>query len=146
MAVSRVRRGTAGRTFAGFTLLELLVVMVIIGLLAAYVGPRYFSQVGKSETRAAMAQVDALAKALEHYRLDTGRYPSTEQGLAALMVRPDGNPKWGGPYLKKAVPLDPWGRPYQYRSPGQHGEFDVFSFGKDGQAGGSAEAADVTSW
>lgn len=145
-AVSRARRGAAGCIPAGFTLLELLVVMVIIGLLAGYVGPRYFAQVGKSETKAAMAQIDAFAKALDQYRLDTGRYPSTEQGLAALVARPATEAKWAGPYLNKAVPADPWGRPYQYRQPGQHGEFDVFSYGKDGQPGGTAEAADVTSW
>lgn len=144
--VSRARRGAAGCVPAGFTLLELLVVMVIIGLLAGYVGPRYFAQVGKSETKAAMAQIDAFAKALDQYRLDTGRYPSTEQGLAALVARPATEAKWAGPYLNKAVPPDPWGRPYQYRQPGQHGEFDVFSYGKDGQPGGTAEAADVTSW
>ena len=120
--------------------------MVIIGLLAGYVGPKYFAQIGKSETKAAMAQIDAFGKALDQYRLDTGHYPSSEQGLAALMVRPDSDLKWGGPYLKKAVPLDPWSRSYQYRQPGQHGDYDVYSLGKDGQPGGSGEAADVTSW
>ncbi|MEF7612418.1 type II secretion system major pseudopilin GspG [Aquincola sp. MAHUQ-54] len=130
----------------GFTLLELLVVMVIIGLLAAYVAPRYFSQVGKSEVRSAQAQVAALRNALDTYRLDMGQYPSTEQGLAALTTRPDNAPKWNGPYLQKAAPPDPWGRPYGYKSPGEHGEFDLFSYGKDGQPGGSGDAADVTSW
>lgn len=131
---------------SGFTLLELLVVMVIIGLLAAFVAPRYFSQLGKSEAKAAMAQVNALEKALDHYRLDMGRYPNTEQGLTALVARPQNEPKWQGPYLTKAVPVDPWGRAYIYRSPGQHGEYDLFSFGKDGQPGGSGENADITSW
>jgi general secretion pathway protein G len=131
---------------AGFTLLELLVVLVIIGLLAGYVGPRYFSQLGKSEAKVARAQMDAIEKALDHYRLDVGRYPTTEQGLAGLYTRPQSEPKWAGPYLKKEVPPDPWGRPYQYRSPGQHGEYDLLSFGKDGQPGGTAEAADITSW
>jgi general secretion pathway protein G len=130
----------------GFTLLELLVVMVIIGLLAAYVAPRYFSQVGKSEVRAAQAQVAALRSALDTYRLDMGGYPSTEQGLAPLLSRPANGAKWNGPYLQRAVPLDPWGKPYQYRSPGEHGEFDLLSYGKDGQPGGTGEAADITSW
>lgn len=130
----------------GFTLLELLVVMVIIGLLAAYVAPRYFGQLGKSEVKAAMAQINGFEKALDHYRLDTGHYPSTEQGLNALVVRPQNEPKWDGPYLSKAVPPDPWGRAYSYRSPGEHGEYDLFSFGKDGQPGGSSENADITNW
>jgi general secretion pathway protein G len=130
----------------GFTLLELLVVMVIIGLLAAYVGPQYFSQLGKSEVKAAQAQLSALQKALDTYRVDVGRYPTTEQGLAALNTRPQNEPKWSGPYLQKAVPPDPWGRPYLYKSPGEHGEYDLVSFGKDGQAGGTGDAVDITSW
>ena len=131
---------------AGFTLLELLVVMVIIGLLASYVGPKYFLQIGKSEIKAARAQIDGFEKALEQYRIDTGRFPSTEQGLQALFVKPGNEAKWGGPYLKKAPPSDAWGQPYQYKSPGEHGEFDLFSYGKDGRAGGSGEGADITNW
>ena len=131
---------------AGFTLLELLVVMVIIGLLASYVGPKYFLQIGKSEIKAARAQIDGFEKALEQYRIDTGRFPSTEQGLQALFVKPGNEAKWGGPYLKKAPPPDAWGQPYQYKSPGEHGEFDLFSYGKDGRAGGSGESADITNW
>jgi len=100
---------------SGFTLLELLVVVAIIGVLAGYVGPRYFSQIGKSEVNAARAQIDALEKALDQYRLDTGGYPNAELGLGALLARPNNEPKWAGPYLKKAVPPDPWGRPYLYR-------------------------------
>ncbi len=130
----------------GFTLLELLVVMVIIGLLAGYVAPKYFAQIGKSEVKTARAQIDALEKALDQYRLDVGRYPGSEQGLVALVTRPADVSKWQGPYLKKAVPLDPWGLAYQYKSPGEHGEFDLFSFGKDGQPGGTDEAADITNW
>lgn len=130
----------------GFTLLELLVVMVIIGLLVGYVGPRYFSQVGKSETKIAKAQIDALEKALDQYRLDTGHYPSTELGLNALNAKPANEIRWSGPYLKKAVPLDPWGRAYQYKYPGEHSEVDLYSFGKDGQPGGSDESSDVTNW
>lgn len=134
------------RKRSGFTLLELLVVMVIIGLLAGYVGPKYFSQIGKSQVKTARAQLDALEKALDQYRLDTGRYPAMEQGLAALITRPANEPKWDGPYLKKSVPADPWGNAYVYKIPGEHGEFDLLSYGKDGQAGGSGEAADVTNW
>ncbi|HJX19175.1 MAG TPA: type II secretion system major pseudopilin GspG [Acidiferrobacterales bacterium] len=130
----------------GFTLLELLVVMVIIGLLAGYVGPKYFSQIGKSEVKAAKAQIDALEKSLDQYRLDTGHYPSQEQGLAALYTRPTIEPKWDGPYLKKNVPLDPWGNGYVYKFPGEHGDFDLLSFGKDGRPGGDGENADVTNW
>lgn len=130
----------------GFTLLELLVVMVIIGLLASFVGPRFFAQIGKSETKVARSQLDALEKALDQYRLDAGSYPGTEQGLAALMERPSGLARWAGPYLKKAVPQDPWGRPYVYKSPGDHGEFDLLSYGKDGQPGGTGEAEDITNW
>lgn len=130
----------------GFTLLELLVVMVIIGLLASFVAPRYFSQISKSEVQTARAQLDALEKALDTYRLDNGRYPSTAQGLSALNQRPAGNEKWRGPYLKKGVPLDPWGKPYIYISPGQHSEFDLSSLGNDGKPGGEDEAADITNW
>jgi general secretion pathway protein G len=142
----KVVTGVSQRRPQGFTLLELLVVLVIIGLLAGYVAPRYFSQVGRSEVKVTQAQINAFEKALDTYRLDVGRYPSTEQGLMVLVNRPQNEPKWNGPYLQKAVPLDPWGKPYQYKSPGDHGEFDLWSFGKDGQPGGSGEAADITSW
>lgn len=140
-------KGTGKRKLvAGFTLLELLVVLVILGLLVGIVAPRFFGQVGKSEVKVAAAQIRALEDALDQYRLDVGRYPSSEQGLAALMMSPAGESRWHGPYLKKAVPNDPWGNPYQYSSPGQHGEFDLLSLGKDGQPGGSGEAADITNW
>jgi general secretion pathway protein G len=129
---------------SGFTLLELLVVIVIIGLLAAYVGPRYFNQLGKSERKAAKAQIEAFGKALDTYRLDTGRYPSSEQGLAALTNKLDADSRWDGPYLDKSVPLDPWGRAYIYRSPGQEADFDLLSLGKDGQSGGEGDNADVS--
>ena len=131
---------------AGFTLLELLVVMVIIGLLAGYVGPKYFAQIGKSETKTAMSQIDALGKALDQYRLDVGHYPRSEEGLAVLNSKPVNETKWAGPYLQKNVPLDPWGKPYIYKQPGEHGEYDLLSYGKDGQAGGTDDASDVTNW
>lgn len=127
----------------GFTLLELLVVVAIIGLLVGYVAPRYFSQVGKSEVNVAKAQIDALQKALDQFRLDIGRYPSTEMGLNALVTRPPNEPKWNGPYLSRAVPLDPWGKAYVYKTPGERGDFDLLSYGKDGQPGGSGENADL---
>ena len=130
----------------GFTLLELLVVMVIIGLLAGYVGPRYFAQIGKSEVKTARAQIQAFGKALDTYRLDTGRYPTTEQGLDALFTRPENEAKWQGPYLQKTAPPDPWGNKYVYRAPGEHGEYDLYSFGRDGKAGGNDEDADIVSW
>lgn len=131
----------------GFTLLELLVVMVIIGLLASYVAPRFFMQVGKSEIKATRAQMDAFGKALDTYRLDTGRYPNSTQGLKALVERPDAEPKWSGPYLQKSVPPDPWGQPYIYKSPGTSGrDYDLTSLGKDGQPGGEGESADIHSW
>jgi general secretion pathway protein G len=140
------KQGAVRRQCAnGFTLLELLVVIVIIGLLAAYVGPKYFSQLGKSEVTIAKAQIEAFEKALDTYRLDVGRYPNTEEGLAALLVAPpSGVAKWNGPYLKKAVPPDPWGHPFQYRSPGPKGEFEILSLGRDGQPGGTGENADIT--
>ena len=130
----------------GFTLLELLVVLVIIGLLAGYVGPKYFSQIGKSETKVARAQIDALEKALDQYRIDTGHYPSMEIGLSALNTKPANEPKWDGPYLKKQVPMDPWGKAYIYNQPGQHGDVDLSSNGKDGAIGGTGENIDVSNW
>lgn len=142
----RARAAHSARVRSGFTLLELLVVIVIIGLLATLIAPRYFDQVGKSNVKVARAQIVALEKALDQYRLDVGQYPSTEQGLAALLAKPAGAEKWAGPYLKKAVPPDPWGRPYQYKSPGEHGDIDLASYGADGQPGGSGEAEDATSW
>ena len=134
------------RSVRGFTLLELLVVLVILGLLVGYVAPRFFGQVGKSEVKVAKAQIRALEDALDQYRLDTGRYPTTEQGLVALDSQPTGEARWQGPYLKKPVPNDPWGNPYQYRVPGEHGELDLYSLGTDGQPGGSGESADITNW
>lgn len=133
-----------GHAAGGFTLLELLVVIVILGLLAAYVAPRYFSQVGKSEAAVARAQIEAFEKALDQFRLDVGRYPTTQEGLGALVSRPPDAAKWSGPYLKKAAPNDPWGRPYIYRSPGGKGDFELLSLGKDGAPGGTSENADIS--
>ncbi len=152
LIVAAPRAGGPSRSWplgrsAGFTLLELLVVIVIIGLLAGLVAPRYFDQVSKSNTKIARAQIDSLEKALDQYRLDVGSYPTTDFGLAVLNTRPQNLEKWAGPYLKKAVPMDPWGMAYLYKAPGEHGgDYDLWSLGSDGKAGGSGEAADVTSW
>jgi general secretion pathway protein G len=144
--VSRLYLGAGRVRGAGFTLLELLVVIVIIGLLAAYVGPKYFSQLGKSEVTVARAQIEAFEKSLDTYRLDVGRYPTTEEGLNALMAAPPtAAGKWNGPYLKKGVPADPWGHAYQYRAPGAKAEYEIVSLGKDGQPGGAGDAADISS-
>ena len=132
------------RKVLGFTLLELLVVIVIIGLLAAYVGPKYFAQLGKSEVTAAKAQIEALDRAVDTFRLDVGRFPANEEGLAALNTKPANADKWNGPYLKKDVPLDPWGHPYVYKIPGNKGDFEILSYGKDGQPGGVGDDADIS--
>lgn len=129
----------------GFTLLELLVVMVIIGLLVSYVGPRYFSQLSKSEVKAAKAQINAFEKALDVYRLNNGAYPDQQLGLNALITAPQGATKWNGPYLQKAIPNDPWDHPYIYRIPGEKAEFDLLSYGADGRPGGTEENADISS-
>ena len=131
----------------GFTLLELLVVMVIIGLLASYVAPMYFIQVGKSEVKATRAQLDGFEKALGAYRLDVGHYPSTVQGLNALIDRPPDELRWAGPYLSKAVPSDPWGNAYIFENPGSgNHDFELTSLGKDGHPGGTGLDADISVW
>jgi general secretion pathway protein G len=130
----------------GFTLLELLVVLVIIGMLAALVGPRYFAQLGKSQVTVAHAQIDVFTKAIDNFRLDVGRYPTAEEGLNALFVKPANADKWGGPYLKREVPLDPWGHPYVYKIPGAKSDYAVISNGPDNkQAGGNGEEAAISS-
>jgi len=129
----------------GFTLIELLIVMIILGLLAALVAPKMFQKVGSSKQKAAKTQISMLGTALDAYRLDMGRYPSGEDGLDALR-KPPGQGSWDGPYLSKDVPPDPWGNPYVYRAPGEHGDYDLVSLGADGQDGGEGENADVVSW
>lgn len=131
----------------GFTLIELLVVITILGLLAALVVPRLFKQAAKSKVAAAKAQIAAFQTALGAYKLDTGHFPTTEQGLEALRTRPPSEEKWDGPYLPREIPVDPWGHPYLYRYPGQHGdEPDIISYGADGREGGEGEDADILSW
>ena len=130
----------------GFTLIELLIVMIIISLLAALVGPRFFGQEKKAKQRAAKGQISLFETALDTYRLDVGKYPTTDLGLEALRVKPDGLEKWDGPYLAKEVPLDPWGNAYEYVSPGEHGDFDIKSFGADGNPGGEGDDLDIVSW
>ena len=134
----------------GFTLIELLVVLVILGLLAALVGPRILGRVGGAKQEVAKSQIAMLEAALDQYRLDMGRYPTTEEGLRALIEPPEDEEaakNWRGPYLKKRkIPKDPWGRDYHYQCPGEHGDFDLWSYGADGQPGGEGEAADITNW
>jgi len=134
------------RNNRGFTLIELLIVMIILGLLAALVAPRMFSKVGSSKRKTAKAQISLFETALDTYRLDMGKYPPPEQGLLALRIKPSDNDNWDGPYLPKAIPNDPWNKPYEYRYPGEHGDYDIISYGADGQPGGDGEDADVVSW
>ena len=131
----------------GFTLVELLVVLVILGLIATLAAPQVIKYLGGAKSDSAGLQIERLSGALDLYRLEVGDYPSEDFGLNALMEQPSNAERWNGPYLKKADALtDPWGRPYQYRYPGQHGEFDLFSLGKDGQEGGEGENRDLTNW
>ncbi|MCD6273598.1 MAG: type II secretion system major pseudopilin GspG [Deltaproteobacteria bacterium] len=130
----------------GFTLIEILIVMVILGLLAALVGPKMFGKVGKSRQKAAKAQISLLETSLDTFRLDMGRYPTSEEGLEALRTKPADSAKWDGPYIPKKVPLDPWGNPYEYQLPGENGEYDLTSFGADGTADGEGENKDIVNW
>jgi general secretion pathway protein G len=132
---------------AGFTLVELLVVLIILGLIAAFAAPRVIKFVGGAKTDSANIQIERISGVLDLYRLQVGRYPDEEEGLNALMERPADAPDWDGPYLKKADALvDPWGQPYIYRFPGEHGEYDLYSLGADGEDGGEGENRDLTSW
>jgi general secretion pathway protein G len=134
------------RNQKGFTLIELLVVMIIIGLLAALVGPRFIRQEEKAKVKATKAQIELLGTALDTFRLDVGRYPTSQEGLDSLIRQPGGLERWDGPYLKKDVPQDPWGTAYGYTSPGQHGPYDVLSYGADKAPGGEGDNRDITSW
>lgn len=130
----------------GFTLIEIMIVVIIIGLLAGLVGPRLFGKLTQAKQKSAKAQIELFGTALDAFRLDVGRYPTTEEGLKALREKPSGLDSWKGPYLPKEIPLDPWGKPYVYKSPGEHGEYDLFSYGLDGVEGGEGENEDVVSW
>ncbi len=130
----------------GFTLIEILIVMVILGLLAALVGPKMFGKVGKSRQKAAKAQISLFETSLDTFRLDMSRYPTSDEGLEALRTKPADSEKWDGPYIPKKVPLDPWGNPYEYQCPGENGEYDLTSFGADGTAGGEGENKDIVNW
>ncbi|MBK1647379.1 type II secretion system major pseudopilin GspG [Rhabdochromatium marinum] len=144
--MSHVRRAPR-RWGRGFTLVELLVVLAILGLLAGLVGPQVMKFLGSSKTKTARLQIEDLSATLDLYRLELGRYPSTAEGLEALVKDPGNLPNWNGPYLKKAsVPKDPWGNDYQYRSPGEHGPFDIVALGADGQEGGEGDNQDVKNW
>jgi len=134
------------RPQAGFTLMELLVVLAILGLLMSLVGPRVLNQLGGAKVKTAAIQIKDLEQSLEMYKLDTGRYPSTDDGLAALMKKPGNVSGWNGPYLKSDVPLDPWKREYHYKFPGDHGELDIFSYGQNGSPGGEGEDTDIGNW
>lgn len=134
------------RNRKGFTLIELMVVMFILGLLAALVAPRMLGRMGESKAKAAKAQVELFGAALDTFHLDVGRYPTTQEGLQALRSQPTSVETWKGPYIPKEVPADPWGHPYQYLSPGTHGDYDLFSLGADNVEGGDGENQDVVSW
>ena len=140
------KRSGRSRGARGFTLMELLVVLAILGLLMSLVGPQVLRQLGGAKSKTALIQIRDLEQALEMYKLDVGRYPSTEQGLDALVRRPGAAAGWNGPYLKSDVPADPWNRPYEYKYPGERGELDIYSYGQDGSPGGDGEDADVGNW
>ena len=142
----RVNTGAGRSRQRGFTLMELLVVLAILGLLMSLVGPRVLNQLGGAKTKTTGIQIKDLEQSLEMYKLDVGRFPSTEEGLSALVSKPGNAPGWNGPYLKSGVPMDPWNREYHYKYPGERGELDIFSYGQDGQAGGEGEDSDVGNW
>lgn len=148
-----MRKKMIARSFAnnldrdsGFTLIELLVVVIIIGLLASLVAPKFFGKLGTSRQKTAKAQIELFGAALDEFRLDNGRYPDTEEGLSALRDKPEGLENWAGPYLPKAIPKDPWGHEYVYTSPGEHYDYDIICYGRDGEEGGEDEDSDIVSW
>ncbi|MGB7576152.1 MAG: type II secretion system major pseudopilin GspG [Thermodesulfobacteriota bacterium] len=130
----------------GFTLFELLVVITILGLLAALVAPKFFGKVSEAKQKTAKAQIEMFGTALDTFRLDVGRYPTMEEGLKALREKPSGAEGWQGPYLPKEIPVDPWRRPYVYKCPGEHGDYDLISYGLDGVEGGEGENQDIVNW
>ena len=140
--IGRYRTGHQG----GFTLMELLVVLAILGLLMSLVGPQVLNQLGGAKTKTALIQIKDLEQALEMYKLDVGRFPSSDQGLDALVKNPGGAGGWNGPYLKSGVPMDPWKREYVYKYPGDRGELDIFTLGQNGTPGGEGEDSDVGNW
>jgi len=144
--IRNLNRCCTNKKEKGFTLIELLVVLIILGLLSALVAPKFFGKIEKAKTKTAKTQIELLGAALDDFRLDNGRYPTTEDGLKALREKPGDLETWDGPYLPKPVPLDPWGNPYHYQCPGEHGDYDLFSYGKDGVEGGEKENKDVVSW
>jgi len=147
MSKARPRRARKRGTASGFTLIELLVVLVILGLLAAFVAPQVLKYLSKAKTDVAKAQVVNIASILDLYKLEVGRYPDQQEGLEALIEQPPDEPRWNGPYVKKADALiDPWGEIYQYRFPGEHGDYDLFTLGADQAVGGDGENQDITSW
>ncbi len=131
---------------AGFTLIELMIVLFILGLLAALVAPRLMGRVGKAKIKTAQTQIQMLATALDLYHLDVGRYPTDEEGLKSLYSKPESTSTWSGPYLDKQAPKDPWGRDYVYKCPGEHGPYDLYSLGATGQFGGEGDNAAITNW
>lgn len=144
--MSQFHKPTRKQSESGFTLMELLVVLAILGLLMSLVGPQVLNQLGGAKTKTTAIQIKDMEQALEMYKLDVGRFPSNEQGLKALVDKPQGVKGWNGPYLKSAVPQDPWGYDYHYKYPGDRGELDIYSYGQDGSSGGEGEDSDVGNW
>lgn len=146
MKVKKLKLKNFTRNERGFTLIELIVVVIILGLLAGLVAPKFFGKLGMSKQNTAKSQIALFGSALDEFRLDNGRYPTTTEGLEALRTKPEDTKNWAGPYLPKAIPQDPWGNEYIYTSPGEHGPYDLTSYGLDGEPGGEEENKDIVSW